>query len=274
MNIEIITNYESKLIANGYSQTTCKNYKSAMMQYCKWSDSNSNLSIDIIKEYVVFLKSVNKSYSTIKIAVTSLILYSELVMQNSLRGDYLKGVKQKRKMPEVLTLSEVRQLVNSIDNLKHKTIVALIYSCGLKTSECIRLKRSDIDFKNTKLRVFTQNQSKIRLVSLPKKIIIMLKQYIKEYQITNHLFIGISGDEISPRTIQSILKKSGEKIGLSKDVTPQSLRHSYGTHLVEQGIDLRIIQRILGHSDIRTTQIYSHISNVNIDDINNPFCKL
>lgn len=271
MNDEQLLLFRKILNIRNYSESTILSYNNALIQFKKWNYSGVHLDKDLLFKYVEYLSAYDKSYSYIKNSIMALKLYSELVLGRILKNDYLKRIKRKSTLPDVLSIEEIKQVLDSIDNLKHKAIISLIYSCGLRISECINLKNIDIDSKRMLIKIVQGKGKKDRLVQLSPKLLNLLRDYYKEYKPKVHLFQGQSKDEYSARSIQKILKKALEKCKIKKRITVHSLRHSFATHLVEQGTDIRIIQEILGHKDIRTTQIYTHISSASISKVNNPF---
>lgn len=271
MNDEQLLLFCKILNIRNYSESTILSYNNALIQFKKWNYNGGNLDKDLLFKYVEYLSAYDKSYSYIKNSIMALKLYSELVLGRILKNDYLKRIKRKSTLPDVLSIEEIKQVLDSIDNLKHKAIISLIYSCGLRISECINLKNIDIDSKRMLIKIVQGKGKKDRLVQLSPKLLDLLRDYYKEYKPKVHLFQGQSKDEYSARSIQKILKKALEKCKIKKRITVHSLRHSFATHLVEQGTDIRIIQEILGHKDIRTTQIYTHISSASISKVNNPF---
>lgn len=271
MNEEQLLLFRKILNIRNYSERTILCYNNALIQFNKWNYSGLELDKDLLFNYVEFLRAYYRSYSYIKNSVMALRLFSELVLGKNLKNNYLKGIKRKSTLPDVLSIEEVKQLLDSISNLKHKAIIALIYSCGLRISECINLKSTDIDSKRMVIKIVQGKGKKDRLVQLSPKLLDLLRDYYKQYKPNGRLFQGQFKDEYSARSIQQILKKALERCNIKKNITVHSLRHSFATHLVEQGTDIRIIQEILGHKDIRTTQIYTQISSANISKINNPF---
>ncbi len=259
------------LIIRNYSEGTISNYNNALIQFRKWNYREIDLDKDLLFKYVEQLKTFDKSYSYIKNSIIALKLFSELVLGKKLNNDYLKGIKRKSKLPNVLSIQEVKNVIDSIENIKHKAIISLIYSCGLRISECINLKIADIDSKRMLIKIVQGKGKKDRYVQLSAKLLELLRDYYKQYHPKEHMFQGQFKDEYSSKSIQNVLRKALQKCGITKKITVHSLRHSFATHLVEQGTDIRIIQEILGHKDIRTTQIYTHISNANISKIKNPF---
>ncbi|MGQ9820137.1 MAG: site-specific tyrosine recombinase/integron integrase [Candidatus Kapaibacteriales bacterium] len=254
-----------------YSENTIKNYNHALVQFAKWNNQNKDLNEDTLFAYVEHLKHLSKSYSYVKNSIMAIRLFSELVLGKRIKNDYLRQIKREKKLPEVLSVDEVKKVIESLDNIKHRAIISLIYSCGLRISECINLKIADIDSSRMLIRINQGKGKKDRYVQLSTKLLELLWEYYKLYKPTEHLFEGQFKDEYSPRSIQKILKNALQKCNIHKKITVHSLRHSFATHLVEQGTDIRIIKEILGHKDIRTTQIYTHISSANISKIKNPF---
>jgi site-specific recombinase XerD len=259
------------LETRNYSLTTIKNYSNALVQFNKWNLSGMILSKDLLFEYFEYLKTNDKSYSSIKNSIMSLMLFSELVLGICIKNNLLTSIKRLYKLPDILSIDEVKQVINSIENIKHKALISLIYSCGLRISECINMKLNDIDSSRMIIKIVQKKEKKDRFVSLSQKLLDLLQIYYIEYKPIEYLFKGKFKAEYSARSIQQVLKKALDKCTITKRITVHSLRHSYATHLVEQGTDIRIIQEILGHKDIRSTQIYSHISSPKISKINNPY---
>jgi len=271
MNDEQLVLFRKILNIRNYSESTISSYNNALIQFKKWNYREHYLDKDLLFKYVEHLRAFDKSYSHIKNSIMALKLFSELVLGKILKNDYLIGIKRKSSLPDVLSIEEVKQVLDSIDNIKHKAIISLIYSCGLRISECINLKIADIDSKRMLIKIVQGKGKKDRLVQLSPKLLELLRNYYKQYHPKEHLFQGQFKDEYSAKSIQNLLKKALQKCGIAKKITVHSLRHSFATHLIEQGTDIRIVQEILGHKDIRTTQIYTHISSASISKVNNPF---
>lgn len=271
MNDEQLLLFRKILKIRNYSESTIKNYANSLVQFAKWNEYKADLNKQLLFDYVEYLRDAGRSYSYIKNGMMALRLYSELILGKPLKNNFLNRIKRPKKLPDVLSIEEVKQVIDSIDNLKHKAIISLIYSCGLRISECINLKVSDIDSKRMLIKIVQSKGNKDRYVQLSPKLLELLRAYYLEYKPINHLFQGQTKDEYSAKSIQNVLKKALQKCRITKKITVHSLRHSFATHLVEQGTDIRVIQEILGHNDIRTTQIYAHISSANISKVNNPF---
>lgn len=258
------------LSLRNYAPQTIKTYLKAVEQYNNFSDIQKPTQNNLYK-FALHLKEKNLSFSHIKNSVMAVKLYSEIIFNQKLNSDFLKGYRKERKLPDVLSIDEVKAVIDSIDNLKHKTIISLIYSCGLRVSECVNLKIKDIDSKRMLIRVEQSKGNKDRFVPISNKMLLLLREYYKEYKPTEFLYEGQFEKFYSARSIQAILKKAVRNCKIKKQITVHSLRHSYATHLLEQGTDISLIQKILGHKDIKTTLLYTQISRSQLSKIKNPF---
>ena len=182
----------------------------------------------------------------------------------------MKDQEKKKKLPNILSKKEIQLLFNSTYNLKHLTILAVIYSCGLRVSELINIKINDIDNNRMVIHIRKGKGNKDRQVQLTNQVLELLRKYYKKFLPVKYLITGQNGGKYSTTSVQKIIKNSALKAGIYKKVTPHTLRHSFATHLLENGTDIRFIQTILGHSDIKTTQIYTHVSNAHLKNIQNP----
>lgn len=183
--------------------------------------------------------------------------------------------KRAKSLPQVLSLDEVKRLLGSIHNLKHKALLSLIYSAGLRIGEAIDLKLTDIDSKRMLIHIKMAKGKKDRYTLLSPSFLKLLREYYKVYQPKVYLFEGQNGRQYTSSSAQMILKKAVKKAGITKPkITLHTLRHSFATHLLESGTDLRYIQTLLGHSSPKTTMIYTHVSEQGIQKIKNPFDTL
>ncbi|MDI6891080.1 MAG: tyrosine-type recombinase/integrase, partial [Thermodesulfovibrionales bacterium] len=180
----------------------------------------------------------------------------------------IKRPRKDKKLPIVLSKDEVAKIINSVDNLKHRAILMLIYSAGLRVGEVVRLRIEDIDGKRMLIHIKGSKGRKDRYAMLSEKALQVLRRYWREYKPEKWLFEGArAGRYISIRTVQKILEHTCESAGIKKDITVHTLRHSFATHLLESGTDLRYIQEILGHAHSKTTEIYTHVSTKSIGKI-------
>lgn len=269
---EEIDLFRKVLEIRGYSESSIKNYISTLNNYIKIK--GFNFSEQELIAYFHEMRQKNYSTSSIRMALMAVKLYLSLVENREFENTLLKEIKREHKLPDVLSKNEIKAMLGALSNIKHKAIVALIYSCGLRLSECINLRIRDIDSERMQIKIVQSKGAKDRYAPLSEKMLFLLREYWKKYKPKEYLFNGQNNPKYSAKSIQIIVKKSAKDAGILKNVTPHTLRHSFATHLLEQGTDIRIIQEILGHKDIRTTQIYTHISSANLQSIKSPFDEI
>lgn len=226
---------------------------------------------DDAKKFLVQI--IEKSPRTRALATSALRYFFKLI--NSKIMENISLPKKQEKLPTVLTKEEVISLINSTETSKSKLILQTLYSAGLRVSELTSLKVNDIDYETAKGKIKGKG-SKERIFFLSKKLAQELKQHIDKKQLKEYLFPSTinESEPLTPRNIQRIIKRASQKANIQKKVTPHTLRHSYATHLLESGIDIRVIQRLLGHSRIDTTTIYTHVSDKTLEEIKNPLDDL
>ena len=188
--------------------------------------------------------------------------------------DLIHRPKRYDSLTKVLATKEVANIINALDNIKHKCMLILIYSASLRKSELLNMQIGDIDSKRMQLLIKKSKGGKDRITPLSETVLQMLRQYYLEYRPKNHLFEGQHGEQYSERSFALVLKKACALAGIRKPGNLHMLRHSYETHLLEGGTDLRYIQELLGHKSSRTTEIYTHVSQKAIDKIISPLDKL
>jgi len=182
--------------------------------------------------------------------------------------------RTEKTLPKVLSLDEVSRILNALDNIKHTSMLALIYSAGLRRGEMLTMKINAIDSKRMMIHIFNAKGKKDRMVPLAPSVLELLRTYYKVYQPKDFLFEGQNGGKYSEKSLQEVFKKAKSLAGIKKNVTLHSLRHSYATHLLESGINLRYIQDLLGHKSPKTTQIYTHVSNEALSKVTSPIEQL
>lgn len=188
---------------------------------------------------------------------------------------HIERPRRSKSLPQVLSLDEVKRILDSVHNLKHKTLLSLIYSAGLRIGEAINLKITDIDSKRMLIHVKMAKGKKDRYTLLSSSFLLLLREYYTVYKPKVYLFEGQNGGKYSSASAQEILRRAVKKAQITKPkITLHTLRHSFATHLLESGTDLRYIQNLLGHSSPKTTMIYTHVSERSIQKIKNPFDNL
>ena len=267
-----IKEIKKKLIVGGYSPSTIQTYITCLRYFKNYyyKIEIDQLSKDDIIEYLFHLIKNNYSKSTQNQHINAIKFYFEKCLGKKREYYLIDRPRKEKKLPNVLSKNEIQLLFNSTNNLKHLTILAVIYSCGLRVSELINIKINDIDNNRMVIHIRKAKGNKDRQVQLTNQLLELLRKYYKKYLPYNYLIVGQNRGKYSTTSIQKIIKNSSLKAGIYKKVTPHTLRHSFATHLLENGTDIRYIQTILGHSDIKTTQIYTHVSNAHLKNIQNP----
>ena len=202
-------------------------------------------------------------------------LYFKTMRETKIDLDKIHRPKRSKTLPNVLSKEEVKAILEAHSNIKHKMMLSLMYSCGLRCGELLALQPVHIDSKRNIVLLKNAKGKKDRIVPLSPKILEMLRDYFKTCKPKTWLFEGQNeGEPYSAKSLQSVLKQSLEKTNIKKPVTLHWLRHSYATHLLESGTDLRYIQELLGHNSSKTTEIYTHVSTKSIQQIKSPFDDL
>jgi integrase/recombinase XerD len=277
MHEEIQDEFLKSLILKQYSPRTIETYTSMLrlfLNYFRDRDVNS-LSDAEIREYLLYLlnkKKVSLSYQNQ--AINAIKYYYEHVLGRETKTYYLARPKRAIRYPTVLSEEEVIQIIAQTENLKHRTVISLIYSAGLRISEAVNLKIEDIDSKMGYIIVRAGKGRKDRRTLLSRSILKELCLYYQVYRPKIWVFNGQDGGQYSDESIQAVFRKAVLKSGIRKRVTVHTLRHSFATHLLEHGVNLRYIQTLLGHSSSKTTEIYTHVTNKSLFDIKSPLDNL
>jgi integrase/recombinase XerD len=273
-----ITRFISWLNSKRYSVNTIKTYSEAMRSFLKYFKDKSAKDItneDLILYNNDYIRKNNLSASYQNQIVNAIKLFYLTVEDRILEMEKIHRPKREKLLPNVLSKPEVKLILNAHSNIKHRVMLALVYSCGLRRSELLNLMPNDIDSKRNIVIIRQAKGRKDRIVPLSLKVLTMLREYYFYYKPKFWLFEGyIRGEKYNARSLSHVLKMALTKVGISKPVSLHWLRHSYATHLLESGTDLRYIQEILGHTSSRTTEIYTHVSAQNIQMIKSPFDDL
>jgi integrase/recombinase XerD len=274
-HLEKIPEFKKWMRSKRYSESTIGTYLDAIKIFLRYYSeksiheiTNKDL-IDFNNDYVL----ANKLSSSFQNQIVNAIkLFFRTVENKQLDPDLIHRPKRQKLLPNVLSKEEVKAILNAHNNIKHKVMLSLIYSCGLRCGELLNLKPEHID-SNRKLLIIKQAKGrKDRIAPLSEKIIGMLREYFIACKPRVYLFEGQpSGEPYDVRSLQKVLKQALEKVNINKPVTLHWLRHSFATHLLENGTDLRYIQEILGHRSSKTTEIYTHVSTKNLQKIISPF---
>jgi site-specific recombinase XerD len=263
---------QRELISRKYSSKTIKayiHYNEDLLRFAKKSP------VDVVekdvKNYLFYLADEkDSSASTLNIAINALNFYYGEILKKNFAYE-IKRPKKDRKLPVVLNKEEVFKILSSVTNVKHRAILMITYSAGLRVSEVVRLKVEDIDTERKLIHVRSAKGRKDRYTLLSEVTAETLNLYLKSYQPKKWLFPGKDeNSHLTVRSAEKIFDNAVRGAGITKDVSVHSLRHSFATHLLESGVDLRYIQELLGHKSSKTTEIYTHVSNKNLSRIQSP----
>ncbi len=270
---EIIERYEKQLTIENYASQTIKSYLSALKLFLEYI---SKLEINQITEkeiqnYLFYCKDKKTySFSAMKQVIASIrYLYIKVLHKPVPESLFIK-LKKPTTLPTVLSAKDISKIIFVTKNIKHKTMLLLIYSGGLRLGELLNLKIGDIDSESMKIHVKQGKGKKDRYIMLSKNALNLLRKYYKVYKPKEYIIEGQKGGKYSPKSVQSVFKAAIKKAGIKKKATVHTLRHSFATHLLDDGTDIRYIQELLGHKKLETTQIYTHVSSHSIDKIKSP----
>jgi integrase/recombinase XerD len=266
-----------QIYLKGYSASTLRTYKNEFaiyLQFLKEKDVTICTTEDVknylfhcIYELKITEASVHSRINAIKFYFEKVLFIKDFFIE-------IPRPKKASKLPKVFAKSDVKKLFEVTPNLKHNTMLKLCYGLGLRVSEIINLKIADIDSKNMQVFIERAKGKKDRYANLPETILEQLRVYFIEYKPKLYLFEGQYGGQYSIRSAQQVFKTALQRSKINKDLGIHSLRHSFATHLLEQGTDIRFIQELLGHKDIKTTLLYTHVSDKSIRKIISPLDSL
>ena len=269
--------YLVKLKELRYSESTIKTYAAAFEEFINFYKSVELERIDEKKiiaylRYLVMERQVSVSYQNQ--SINAIKFYYERVLGGQRKLYHIDRPRKERTLPTVLSSAEVSLLIKNVDNLKHKAMLMTCYSAGLRVSELLQLKIADIDSNRKQIRIIQAKGKKDRYTLLADKTLIILREYVKQYRPAEWLFEGYKGEKYSSRSLQIVLQRALKKAGITKRASLHTLRHSFATHLLESGTDLRYIQSLLGHESTKTTEIYTHVTTRGFDQIKSPLDNL
>jgi len=275
------------LLLRGYSPRTRKVYLGHLRRFMEWRTGRDACAYDvesileedaeaIVQSYLVHLaadRDVSRSYHNQ--VVSALRFLFETVLERPRLAVRIPRPKKKEKLPEVLSPAEVARVLEKPRNLKHRALLVLLYSAGLRVGELVRLRPEDLDEDRRLVRVRGGKGGKDRNTLLARRALEVVRRYRAAYPTGRWLFPGSRRDRhLTTRSVQRVVARAAEAAGIRKRVTPHTLRHSFATHLLEGGTNLRIIQELLGHRSARTTQVYTHVAQSTLQAVRSPVDNL
>jgi integrase/recombinase XerD len=260
-----------------YSQSTISCYSHYFLHFMEYfrNEELHDISQQQVNNYILELIRTRKiSVSQQNQRINAIKFYYEKVLGRRREYYQISRPRKESKLPTVLTLEEVERIFELTVNQKHKCILMTLYSGGLRRSELINLKVEDIDSKRMLIKVCGAKGKKDRYTLLSERLLTELRKYYMEYRPRYWLFEGQNGSRYSGTSIENIFREGARRARINKYVTPHSLRHSFATHLLEQGINLRYIQELLGHASTKTTEVYTRVASNALMKIRNPLDKI
>lgn len=276
--IRQVEKFKNWLLSRRYSNRTINTYSEALKSFLTFYNEKPIEAItndDVIRyntEYILHYKLSSSYQNQI---VNGIKLFFSTIRETKIEIDKIHRPKREKVLPNVLSKEEVKMILNAHSNIKHKAMLSLIYACGLRCGELLSLQPVHIDSKRNIIIIRNAKGKKDRIVPLSPKILVMLRDYYATFKPQTYLFEGnIKGQAYDDRSLQQVMKQALKKAGITKPATLHWLRHSFATHLLESGTDLRYIQELLGHNSSKTTEIYTHVSTKSIQQIKSPFDNL
>ena len=274
---DLLNKARSKLYIRNYSPRTIASYISSLNNFAEWliQEKVNQVTDKEVEKYLYHLKkNRNRSISGMKQTVASLKILFTDILKKEIPDSLNIRFRKEEKIPVVLSEEEVAAVIKAVNNLKHKVILMTIYSAGLRLSECLALTVADMDYDRNQIRIRQGKGKKDRQTVLSRTLLSEMKDYLIKFCPKIFLFEGQKGGRYSASSVQAIMKRAVKKSGIKKHATVHTLRHSFATHLLENGTDIRFIQELLGHKRLETTQIYTHISKIAFDRIKSPLDRL
>ena len=273
----LLSDFEAKLYLQRYAPSSIKTYKNALTKFLVAFQRYNleHVTLSHIQNFIHHLQAkhcISAVYQ--KQILASIAKFYLLYYNRKLELSPLYPKRKSKPLPKYLTVPEVKRLLQQCTNLKHECILKILYGCGLRVSEVIALKITDIDSTAMRLMVRAAKGKKDRALALPLTLLKSLRQYYTAYHPKNYLFEGQNGGKYSTKSIQNFIKKYAREAKIQKSVTPHILRHSYATHQLENGINIRYVQELLEHKSIKTTELYTHITKVSKNNITSPLDQL
>jgi integrase/recombinase XerD len=275
--VELPEGYDELLIKMRYSEATRENYNAQFRNFLAWMSPTNLEAIndETIHKYLLYLVKDRKvSLSTQNQAINSIKFYLEHLNKGERKVYYLERPRKEWKLPVVLSEDEVASLLKNTFTIKHHCLLMLLYSAGLRMSELLNLQWTDIDRDRQVIHVRSGKGGKDRITLLSSVAYKNITEYLKIYNPSNWLFEGPDGKQYSPRSVNQIIKRSCARANIAKRVSAHTLRHSFATHLLEHGTDLRYIQSLLGHESSKTTERYTHITRKGFDQLVSPLDRI
>ncbi|HLG24495.1 MAG TPA: site-specific tyrosine recombinase/integron integrase [Candidatus Nanoarchaeia archaeon] len=266
---------ETELKIRGFSDRTVQSYLAHNKSFLQFINKEPQLAdTSDAKRYLAYLMSDRKySPRSVNLALSSVKFLFREILQNT-AFNAVRAPKIEKKIPTVLSKDEIRKLLDAAVNPKHRLLIKFLYSTGMRVSECVNIQIDDLDFDEKIGKIMHGKGNKERYLILSEGLIKDLKSYLETKKDNGDYVFSVKGSPITTRQAQKIVKETAKKAGIKKRVFCHALRSSFATHLLESGTDIRVIQELLGHADLSTTQIYTKVSTEQLKKVKNPLDQL
>lgn len=272
-NSSIKIRYTEELQLRGYSKKTVSNYSRMLAAYLLWVQSQQSTTqshTQLVRAFLLQKQQHGAAPNTVNLYINALKFLYKQILQHPEVMQGIKTVKRRKRIPIVLTKSEIAGIIDRISNNKHRLLISLAYGAGLRVAEVVHLRVTDLDFERRIVYIRGGKGGKDRVSVLPERIMTELQMSCALKQKHDPVFESQRGGMLSTRTAQLIFERARDAIGANPHATFHSLRHSFATHLLENGTDIRYIQELLGHNSIQTTQIYTRVARNSLQHIRSP----
>lgn len=267
---ELLEKIKNELKLRNYSRKTIKSYLICLTDYFKFvKNVKRDPEVELIGKYLLKKQERGQSPQTINLYLNAIKYFYREIFKSPVSIN-IRFAKTSKRLPVVLSRSEIEKIINSIDNKKHKLLISLSYGAGLRVSEVINLKTKNVDLGELTIHLKSTKGNKDRITIFSEKIKADLHRLMEFRDKNDYLFESERGGKLTERTAQKIFEKALNRAKIGKDATFHSLRHSFATHLLENGVDVRYVQELLGHQNIRTTQLYTKVTNPSLKNIKSP----
>lgn len=276
-HLQALRMMEQKLKLKNYSSSTLKTYRQQFSEFLHFYHDMypADISDLDIQNYLLFIVEQKKlSRSAQNTAINAIKFFYEKVLKQERKVYYLERPMKEFRLPDVLSQEEIMRIAEAANNLKHRLMLLIIYASGLRRSELLNLKVGDINTDREVLIIKGGKGRKDRQVMLAKSLIPLIIKYMEDYQPKFWLFEGVNHEQYSATSLQVVFKRAAKKAGIKKQVRLHMLRHSFATHMIENGIATRYVQELLGHGSPKTTEIYTHVSRYGMEKIKSPLDEM
>lgn len=261
---------EREMRIRGFSPKTVKAYLYGLGEYFAFKQNDLPVpDEEDIKNFLLAKGKEGSKPQTRNLLLNAIKFYYRDVLRSDLRLN-IHSVRKDSALPVILSRDEIERVLSVTENTKHRFLLALAYGAGLRVSEVINLRVRDVDCAELTVHVKQGKGRKDRMTVLPQRLVPDIRNLMAGKESADILFASERGGKLSARTAQKVFERSLQKAGIAKEATFHSLRHSFATHLLENGVDVRYVQTLLGHQNIRTTQVYTHVTNPSLKNIRSP----